>query len=51
LLTQPKIVIEEPIRTIVTYACALISMLPHSVYRMLENTAIRILHTRLTQSN
>lgn len=51
LLTQPKIAIEEPMRTIATYGCALMSMLPHSLYRILENTAMRILQPRTTQSH
>jgi hypothetical protein len=37
LLTQSKIIIEEPARTLATYGCALVSLLPHSLYRMLEN--------------
>ena len=43
LLTQPMIAIEEPIRTMATYGCALMSLLPHSFYRMIENTAMRLL--------
>ena len=49
LLTQPKIIIEEPARTLATYACALMSILPHSLYRIIENTAMRLLQTRTTQ--
>jgi glycosyltransferase involved in cell wall biosynthesis len=51
LLTQPKIVIEEPARTLVTYGCALGSLLPNSLYRMLENTAMRMLQAQHTQSH
>jgi glycosyltransferase involved in cell wall biosynthesis len=51
LLTQPKIVIEEPARTLATYGCALVSLLPHCLYRMLENTAMRILQVRRTHSH
>jgi glycosyltransferase involved in cell wall biosynthesis len=42
LLTQPKIAIEEPARTFATYGCALISMLPQNLYRLVEQTAIRM---------
>jgi glycosyltransferase involved in cell wall biosynthesis len=49
LLTQPKIIIEEPARTLATYACALMSILPHSLYRIIENTAMRLLQTRTKQ--
>ena len=51
LLTHPKIVIEEPARTIATYGCALISMLPHSIYRVIENTAMRILQPQPTHNH
>ena len=51
LLTQPKIVIEEPARTLATYVCALVSLLPNSLYRMLENTAMRILQAQRTHSH
>jgi len=50
LLAQPKIIIEEPARTLATYACALMSILPHSLYRTIENTVIRLLQTRITQN-
>jgi glycosyltransferase involved in cell wall biosynthesis len=50
LLTQPKIAIEEPMRTIATYCCALMSMLPYSLYRIIENTAMRLLQPRPTHS-
>ena len=51
LFADPKIIIEEPARTLVTYACALMSILPHSVYRIIENTAMRCMQTRPTQSH
>ncbi|MFQ3188958.1 MAG: glycosyltransferase involved in cell wall biosynthesis [Paraglaciecola sp.] len=50
LLTHPKIVIEEPARTLATYGCALLSLLPHNLYRMLENTVMRLLQNRSTQN-
>jgi glycosyltransferase involved in cell wall biosynthesis len=43
LFTQPKIAIEEPLRTMATYGCALMSILPHNIYLIIENTAIRML--------
>jgi glycosyltransferase involved in cell wall biosynthesis len=51
LITQPKIAIEEPMRTIATYCCALMSMLPYSLYRIIENTAMRLLQPRPTHSH
>jgi glycosyltransferase involved in cell wall biosynthesis len=51
LLTHPKIIIEEPARTLATYGCALVSLLPHNIYRMLENSVMRLLQTRPTQSH
>lgn len=51
LLTQPKIAIEEPARTLATYVAALLSMLPHNLYRMAEQTAIRMLPSRPTHNH
>ena len=50
LLAQPKIVIEEPASTFVTYGCALLSVLPHRLYRILENTAMRLLQPQTTHN-
>ncbi|MFT4654023.1 MAG: glycosyltransferase involved in cell wall biosynthesis [Patiriisocius sp.] len=41
LFEQPKILFEEPMRTIVTYVCALLSILPRSVYTSLESLAMK----------
>ena len=41
LFEQPKILFEEPLRTIATYGCALLSILPRSVYTSLESWAMR----------
>lgn len=51
LLTQPKIAIEEPARTLATYGCALMSILPHNLYRFVEQTAIRMLPTNPTHNH
>ncbi|PKH03006.1 glucosyl transferase [Psychromonas sp. MB-3u-54] len=37
LITHPRIIIEEPLRTLSTFCFALISILPRSFHRMLEN--------------
>ncbi|MFQ3234633.1 MAG: glycosyltransferase involved in cell wall biosynthesis [Paraglaciecola sp.] len=46
LFEQPLILFEEPKRTIVTYVCALLSFLPHSLYVNLEKLAIKFLPQR-----
>jgi cellulose synthase/poly-beta-1,6-N-acetylglucosamine synthase-like glycosyltransferase len=46
LFEQPRILFEEPKRTIATYACALLSLLPRSLYNSLESLAIRWLRQR-----
>lgn len=51
IFTQPKIAIEEPARTLATYGCALMSMLPHNLYRMIEQTAIRMLPSQPTHNH
>jgi glycosyltransferase involved in cell wall biosynthesis len=40
LITHPRIIVEEPIRTFATFGFALISILPLSCHRMLENIVI-----------
>ena len=37
LFTHPRIIVEEPLRTLATFGFALISILPRSFHRMLEN--------------
>ena len=37
LITHPGIIIEEPLRTFSTFGCALVSILPRSLHRMLGN--------------
>lgn len=46
LFEQPQILFEEPQRTIVTYACALLSILPRSLYTRMESLAMRWLKQR-----
>lgn len=46
LFTDFRILLEEPKRTINTCVCALLSLLPHKVYRSIENTAMQILAKR-----
>ncbi|MFQ3218961.1 MAG: glycosyltransferase involved in cell wall biosynthesis [Paraglaciecola sp.] len=46
LFEQPQILFEEPKRTIVTYVCALLSLLPRSLYISLETLAMRCLPQR-----
>lgn len=46
LFEQPRILIEEPKRTIMTYACALLSLLPHSLYSNLELLAMKWMQQR-----
>jgi glycosyltransferase involved in cell wall biosynthesis len=41
LFEQPEILFEEPMRTITTYVCALLSVLPRSVYTSLESMAMK----------
>ena len=41
LFEQPRILFEEPKRTIATYVCALLSILPRSLYASLESLAMR----------
>jgi glycosyltransferase involved in cell wall biosynthesis len=47
LFSNAKIVIEEPARTLVTYACALICVLPHSIYQSLEMKVMSLLQKRV----
>lgn len=42
LATNILILFEEPRRTVVTYICSLLSLLPSKVYRALESTAMTI---------
>lgn len=51
LFTQPKIIIEEPARTLATYGCALMSILPLCLYRLLENAAMRVLQASPVHHN
>ncbi len=44
LFTKPRIAIEEPARTSITYICALACLLPKSVYQELEKTAMQLMH-------
>ena len=46
LFEQPRILFEEPKRTIATYACALLSLLPRSLYSILESLAMKWLRQR-----
>ncbi|MCF2949655.1 glycosyltransferase [Paraglaciecola aquimarina] len=46
LLIQPKIAIEEPSRTLITYVCALISILPRTLYKTLEIKAMQFIQQR-----
>lgn len=43
LFTQPKILFEEPKRTLLTYGCALASVLPKRLFKLLENKAVAFL--------
>jgi glycosyltransferase involved in cell wall biosynthesis len=40
LITHPGIIAEEPLRTLSTFGCALISILPRSIYGVLEHIAM-----------
>lgn len=40
LITQPQIIIEEPARTLATYVCAIVSLLPRAVYQSIEQKAM-----------
>jgi glycosyltransferase involved in cell wall biosynthesis len=44
--THPGIIIEEPIRSLATYCCAMISVLPRSIYQVLENRAMNFIQQR-----
>jgi glycosyltransferase involved in cell wall biosynthesis len=46
LFEQPRILFEEPKRTIATYACALLSLLPRLLYISLESLAMKWLRKR-----
>jgi glycosyltransferase involved in cell wall biosynthesis len=46
LLENPNILFEEPKRTIATYACAFLSMLPRSLYKRIESLAMRLTRQR-----
>jgi glycosyltransferase involved in cell wall biosynthesis len=48
LFTQPKIAVEEPSRTLITYACAVISILPRKLYQALETKAMLFMQQRST---
>jgi glycosyltransferase involved in cell wall biosynthesis len=41
LCEQPRILFEEPKRTLATYACAFLTLLPRSLYNSLESLAMR----------
>ena len=41
LITNPRILIEEPSRTLVTLVCSLFCMLPEGIYKSIENIGIR----------
>jgi glycosyltransferase involved in cell wall biosynthesis len=45
-VTHAGIIIEEPLRSLATYGCALISILPRSIYRFLENKAMNFIQQR-----
>jgi glycosyltransferase involved in cell wall biosynthesis len=46
IMTQPRILIEEPHRTALTYGCALTSLLPVWLYRALEKKAMVFMRRR-----
>ncbi|MGK0267553.1 MAG: glycosyltransferase involved in cell wall biosynthesis [Paraglaciecola sp.] len=46
LFEQPRILLEEPKRTIATYLCSLLSLLPHSIYNSFESLAMKRLQQR-----
>jgi glycosyltransferase involved in cell wall biosynthesis len=46
LFEQPRILFEEPKRTIATYVCALLCLLPRSFYSSLESLAMKWLRQR-----
>lgn len=39
---NPRMVFEEPTRTGITFGCALLSLLPHGVYRQIEGSAMKL---------
>ncbi|MFT5676830.1 MAG: glycosyltransferase involved in cell wall biosynthesis [Paraglaciecola sp.] len=45
-ITHAGIIIEEPLRSLSTYGCALISILPHSIYRFIETRAMNFIQQR-----
>ena len=51
LFEQPRILFEEPKRTIATYVCALLSLLPHSLYSSLESLVMKMTAQRTSIVN
>jgi glycosyltransferase involved in cell wall biosynthesis len=45
-ITHAGIIVEEPLRSLATYGCALISILPRSIYRFLESKAMSFIQQR-----
>lgn len=43
--SHPKILIEEPLRTLNTIGCAILSLLPRRMYISIESTAMRLIAT------
>lgn len=43
LVTQPKILVEEPQRTLFTYACAFACVLPAKLFRLIESKAMTLI--------
>jgi glycosyltransferase involved in cell wall biosynthesis len=46
LITDPRILRDEPTRTLVTYGCAILCLLPQAVYTRLERLAMQIASRR-----
>lgn len=46
LFTQPKILVEEPQRTLFTYCCAVASLLPATLFKVIEKRVISLLSRR-----
>lgn len=43
LLKNPRILVQEPVRTLVTYGCSLLSILPNCLYKPLQNLGMKLL--------
>lgn len=51
LITDWRIIRDEPVRTGITWGCALLSVLPERVYSFIEKCAMRTLRNKCTQSS